>query len=82
MTGINFLVTILKNCVHLVMTNENANVLWSRANYNNYHIFAFPVLTVLCINEFDRSIRMPHFFTMASGGMPIYGPTCSGYGSP
>ncbi len=52
MTGINFLVTILKNAYTWYDFNENANVYLVNLNYNDYHYFRFPSInSCSCIND-------------------------------
>ncbi|MGE6598600.1 cytochrome aa3 quinol oxidase subunit I [Bacillus proteolyticus] len=71
MTGINFLVTILKMRTPGMKLMKMPMFTWSILITTIIIIFAFPVLTVaLALMTFDRLFDA-HFFTMASGGMPM-----------
>ena len=71
MTGINFLVTILKMRTPGMTLMRMPMFTWSILITTIIIIFAFPVLTVaLALMTFDRLFDA-HFFTMASGGMPM-----------
>ena len=80
MTGINFLVTILKMRTPGMTLMRMPMFTWSILITTIIIIFAFPVLTVaLALMTFDRLFDA-HFFTMAAAVCQCYGPTCSGYG--
>jgi len=71
MTGINFLVTILKMRAPGMTLMKMPMFVWSVLTMCIIIIFAFPVLTVaLALMTFDRLFDA-HFFTLASGGMPM-----------
>ncbi|MBS4174846.1 cytochrome aa3 quinol oxidase subunit I [Bacillus sp. FJAT-49736] len=70
-TGINFLVTILKMRAKGMTMMKMPMFVWSVLIMCVIIIFAFPVLTVaLALMTFDR-LAGSHFFTMAAGGMPM-----------
>jgi len=71
MTGINFLVTILKMRAPGMTLMRMPMFTWSVLITSIIIIFAFPVLTVaLVLMTFDRLFGS-HFFTVADGGMPM-----------
>ncbi|MEJ1517915.1 cytochrome aa3 quinol oxidase subunit I [Bacillus cereus] len=71
MTGINFLVTILKMRAPGMTLMKMPMFVWSVVAMCIIIIFAFPVLTVaLGLMTFDRLFGA-HFFTLAAGGMPM-----------
>jgi len=71
LTGINFLVTILKMRVPSMKLMHMPMFTWSSLITMVIIIFAFPVLTVaLALMTFDRLFGS-HFFTMMDGGMPM-----------
>ncbi len=71
LTGINFLVTILKLRAPGMKMMRLPMFSWSVAITCILIIFAFPVLTVaLAMMTIDR-IFGAHFFTLAAGGMPM-----------
>ncbi|QHE52017.1 cytochrome aa3 quinol oxidase subunit I [Pontibacillus sp. HMF3514] len=71
LTGINFLVTILKMRAPGMTLMRMPMFTWSSAITCIIIIFAFPVLTVaLALMTLDR-IFETHFFTMVDGGMPM-----------
>ncbi|TKD70461.1 cytochrome aa3 quinol oxidase subunit I [Pseudalkalibacillus hwajinpoensis] len=71
LTGINFLVTILKMRVPSMKLMQMPIFTWSSLITMVIIIFAFPVLTVaLALMTFDRLFGS-HFFTMMDGGMPM-----------
>jgi len=71
LTGINFLVTILKMRAPGMTLMRMPMFTWSSAITCIIIIFAFPVLTVaLALMTLDR-IFGTHFFTMVDGGMPM-----------
>jgi cytochrome o ubiquinol oxidase subunit 1 len=68
MTGINFLVTILKMRAPGMTLMRMPMFVWTALTTNVLMIFAFPVLTVaLALLTLDRYLGM-HFFTNALGG--------------
>jgi cytochrome o ubiquinol oxidase subunit I len=71
MTGINFLVTILKMRAPGMRLMRMPIFVWTTLFTNVLMIFAFPVLTVaLALITFDRYLGM-HFFTNTLGGNPM-----------
>ncbi|MYL34822.1 cytochrome aa3 quinol oxidase subunit I [Pontibacillus yanchengensis] len=71
LTGINFLVTILKMRAPGMTLMRMPMFTWSSAITCILIIFAFPVLTVaLALMTLDR-IFGAHFFTLMDGGMPM-----------
>lgn len=71
MTGINFLVTILKMRAPGMSLMRMPIFAWTTLFTNVLMIFAFPVLTVaLALITFDRYLDM-HFFTNTLGGNPM-----------
>ncbi|KGX88798.1 quinol oxidase subunit 1 [Pontibacillus litoralis JSM 072002] len=71
LTGINFLVTILKMRAPGMTLMRMPMFTWSTAITCILIIFAFPVLTVaLAMMTFDRLFGA-HFFTLMDGGMPM-----------
>ncbi len=71
MTGINFLVTILKMRAPGMTLMKMPMFTWSVLITNVIIIFAFPVLTVaLALMMLDRQFGT-QFFTMANGGMDM-----------
>lgn len=71
MTGINFLVTILKMRTPGMKLMQMPMFTWSILITCVIIIFAFPVLTVaLALMTFDRTFGTA-FFTMANDGMPM-----------
>jgi cytochrome o ubiquinol oxidase subunit 1 len=71
LTGINFLVTILKMRAPGMKLMRMPIFVWTTLFTNALMIFAFPVLTVaLALITFDRYLGM-HFFTSTLGGNPM-----------
>lgn len=71
MTGVNFLVTILKMRTPGMTLMKMPMFTWSILVTCVIIVFAFPVLTVaLALMTFDR-IFGTHFFTLAGDGMPM-----------
>ncbi|MBE9915387.1 cytochrome aa3 quinol oxidase subunit I [Paenibacillus donghaensis] len=71
MTGVNFIVTILKMRAPGMKLMRMPMFTWSVLITNVIILFAFPVLTVaLALMMFDR-IFGSQFFTMANGGMDM-----------
>ncbi|SHE39869.1 cytochrome aa3 quinol oxidase subunit 1 apoprotein [Seinonella peptonophila] len=71
LTGINFLVTILKMRAKGMTLLRMPMFTWSTLITCVIIIFAFPILTVaLALMTFDRLFGS-HFFTLASGGMDM-----------
>ncbi|WP_018749928.1 cytochrome aa3 quinol oxidase subunit I [Paenibacillus sanguinis] len=71
MTGVNFLVTILKMRAPGMTLMKMPMFTWSVLITNVIILFAFPVLTVaLALMMFDRMFGT-QFFTMANGGMDM-----------
>ncbi|MGA9172437.1 MAG: cytochrome aa3 quinol oxidase subunit I [Thermoactinomyces sp.] len=71
MTGINFLVTILKMRAPGMSLMKMPLFTWSTLITSVIIIFAFPVLTVaLALLTIDRLFGA-HFFTISGGGMPM-----------
>ncbi|WP_349408931.1 cytochrome aa3 quinol oxidase subunit I [Pseudalkalibacillus sp. SCS-8] len=71
LTGINFLVTILKMRAPGMTWMRMPMFTWSTLITMILIIFAFPVLTVaLALMTFDRLFGS-HFFTLADGGLPM-----------
>jgi cytochrome aa3-600 menaquinol oxidase subunit 1 len=71
MTGINFLVTILKMRAPGMTLMKMPLFTWSSLITSIIIIFAFPVLTVtLALLTIDRLFGA-HFFTISGGGMPM-----------
>ncbi|MGM7703201.1 cytochrome aa3 quinol oxidase subunit I [Pseudalkalibacillus sp. Hm43] len=71
LTGINFLVTILKMRAPGMSLMRMPMFTWSSLITMILIIFAFPVLTVaLALMTFDRLFDS-HFFTLADGGLPM-----------
>ncbi|GIO57709.1 MULTISPECIES: cytochrome aa3 quinol oxidase subunit I [Paenibacillus] len=71
MTGVNFIVTILKMRAPGMRLMRMPMFTWSVLITNVIILFAFPVLTVaLALMMFDR-IFGSQFFTMANGGMDM-----------
>ncbi|WP_270180532.1 cytochrome aa3 quinol oxidase subunit I [Alkalihalobacillus sp. CinArs1] len=71
LTGINFLVTILKMRAPGMTLMKMPIFTWSTLITCVIIIFAFPVLTVaLALMTFDRLFGS-HFFTLMDGGMPM-----------
>lgn len=71
MTGINFIVTILKMRAPGMTLMKMPMFTWSILITNVIILFAFPVLTVaLALMMFDRMFGA-QFFTMANGGMDM-----------
>ncbi|MFC7373552.1 cytochrome aa3 quinol oxidase subunit I [Fictibacillus iocasae] len=71
LTGINFLVTILKMRAPGMTLFRMPMFTWSTLITTIIIIFAFPILTVaLALMTFDRLFGS-HFFTLADGGMPM-----------
>ncbi|WP_261131267.1 cytochrome aa3 quinol oxidase subunit I [Bacillus sp. Marseille-Q3570] len=71
LTGINFLVTILKMRAPGMSVMRMPMFTWSTLITMLLIIFAFPVLTVaLALMTFDRLFGS-HFFTLADGGLPM-----------
>lgn len=70
-TGVNFIVTILKMRVKGMTLMKMPMFTWSVFITNIIIVFAFPVLTVaLALMMFDRLFGS-QFFTMANGGMDM-----------
>jgi len=70
-TGINFLVTIFKMRAPGMKLMDIPMFSWSVIAMSLIIVAAFPVLTIaLALMTFDRLFGA-HFFTMASGGMPM-----------
>lgn len=71
MTGVNFLVTILKMRAPGMTLMKMPMFTWSILITNVIILFAFPVLTVtLALGMFDRMFGT-QFFTMSNGGMDM-----------
>jgi cytochrome o ubiquinol oxidase subunit 1 len=71
MTGINFLVTILKMRAPGMRLMRMPTFVWTILCTNVLMVFAFPVLTVvLALLALDRYLGM-HFFTNGMGGNPM-----------
>lgn len=71
MTGINFLVTILKMRAPGMNLMRMPIFVWTTLCTNVLMVFAFPVLTVvLALLALDRYLDM-HFFTSTQGGNPM-----------
>ncbi|MCA0988834.1 cytochrome aa3 quinol oxidase subunit I [Guptibacillus algicola] len=71
LTGINFLVTILKMRAPGMKLMQMPIFTWSSLITSVIIVFAFPVLTVaLALMTFDRLFGS-HFFTLMDGGMPM-----------
>ncbi|MBH8602873.1 cytochrome aa3 quinol oxidase subunit I [Thermoactinomyces sp. CICC 10522] len=71
MTGINFLVTIIKMRAPGMTLMKMPLFTWSTLITSVIIIFAFPVLTVaLALLTIDRLFGA-HFFTVTAGGMPM-----------
>ncbi|WP_377887266.1 cytochrome aa3 quinol oxidase subunit I [Alkalihalobacillus sp. R86527] len=71
LTGINFLVTILKMRAPGMKLMQMPIFTWSSLITCVIIVFAFPVLTVaLALMTFDRLFGS-HFFTLMDGGMPM-----------
>lgn len=71
MTGINFIVTILKMRAPGMNLMRMPIFVWTTLFTSILMIFAFPVLTVaLALTTFDRYLDM-HFFTNTLGGNPM-----------
>ena len=71
MTGINFIVTILKMRAPGMTLLKMPMFTWSVLITNVIIVFAFPVLTVaLALMTFDRLFGT-HFFSMTDGGMDM-----------
>ncbi|RUU69088.1 cytochrome ubiquinol oxidase subunit I, partial [Mesorhizobium sp. M7A.F.Ca.MR.362.00.0.0] len=68
MTGINFVVTILKMRTKGMTLMKMPMFTWTALLTNVLIIFAFPILTVaLALMTFDRMFGT-HFFTVSGGG--------------
>ncbi|XRI79599.1 cytochrome aa3 quinol oxidase subunit I [Bacillus subtilis] len=71
MTGINFMVTILKMRTKGMTLMRMPMFTWTTLITMVIIVFAFPVLTVaLALLSFDRLFGA-HFFTLEAGGMPM-----------
>ncbi len=71
LSGINFIVTILKMRCRGMTLMRMSMFCWSVLGSMTLVIFAFPILTVtLALLALDRSLGM-HFFTAAAGGNPM-----------
>jgi cytochrome o ubiquinol oxidase subunit 1 len=71
LSGVNFLVTILKMRAPGMTLMKMPMFAWSVLNSMVLVIFAFPILTVtLALLFLDRSMGM-HFFTASNGGNPM-----------
>ncbi len=71
LSGINFIVTILKMRAPGMTLMRMPIFVWSVLNAMSLVVFAFPVLTVtLALLALDRSLGM-HFFTSSFGGNPM-----------
>ncbi|RKQ37258.1 cytochrome aa3 quinol oxidase subunit I [Oceanobacillus halophilus] len=71
MTGINFIVTILKMRAPGMKLMKMPMFTWSALITNIIIVFAFPVLTIaLLMGTFDRQFAT-HFFTTGDGGMDM-----------
>lgn len=71
LSGINFLVTILKMRAPGMSLMKMPLFTWSVLNTTALIIFAFPILTVtLALLALDRTMGM-HFFTATAGGNPM-----------
>ncbi|MGG0051079.1 cytochrome aa3 quinol oxidase subunit I [Bacillus atrophaeus] len=71
MTGINFMVTILKMRTKGMTLMRMPMFTWTTLITMIIIVFAFPVLTVaLALLSFDRLFGA-HFFTLEAGGMPM-----------
>jgi cytochrome aa3-600 menaquinol oxidase subunit 1 len=71
MTGINFIVTIIKMRAPGMTLMRMPMFTWTSLITAFIIVFAFPVLTVtLALMSFDRLFGT-HFFTLADGGMPM-----------
>ncbi|MGD6816446.1 cytochrome aa3 quinol oxidase subunit I [Metabacillus sp. 84] len=71
LTGINFMVTILKMRAKGMTLMRMPMFTWTALITCLIIVFAFPVLTVaLALMTFDRLFGS-HFFTLADGGMPM-----------
>ncbi|MFA6916105.1 MAG: cytochrome o ubiquinol oxidase subunit I [Parachlamydiales bacterium] len=71
MSGINFIVTILKMRAPGMTLMKMPMFTWSALNSMVLVIFAFPILTVtLAMLALDRTFGM-HFFTSEAGGNPM-----------
>ncbi|NGP45419.1 cytochrome aa3 quinol oxidase subunit I [Bacillaceae bacterium SIJ1] len=71
LTGINFIVTILKMRTKGMTLFRMPMFTWTTLITSLIITFAFPVLTVsLALMTFDRLFGT-HFFTLADGGMPM-----------
>jgi cytochrome o ubiquinol oxidase subunit 1 len=71
LSGVNFLVTILKLRAPGMKLMDMPMFTWSVLATSTMIIFAFPILTVtLALLALDRSLGM-HFFTSVAGGNPM-----------
>lgn len=71
MTGINFIVTIIKMRAPGMKLMKMPMFTWSTMIASVIIVFAFPVLTVaLAMLSMDRLFGT-HFFTIDGGGMPM-----------
>lgn len=71
LSGINFIVTIIKNRAQGMTLMKMPMFVWSAFGSMTLVIFAFPILTVtITLLYLDRFLGM-HFFTGAGGGNPM-----------